>query len=117
MLSAKGRPPPACLNRAVIEWKDAMSNPRATRRRLWRVSLLIVAVAGLAAASGLVASASDEGNIVGADSADAVANSYIVVLKPAASSDVAAKAKNLAAPAVKREAEEEWGKRRKGLSR
>jgi subtilisin family serine protease len=80
-----------------MEWKDAMSNPRATRRRLWRVSLLIAAVAGLAVASGLVASASDEGNIVGADSADAVANSYIVVLKPAASSDVAGKANKLAA--------------------
>ncbi|MDT5027600.1 MAG: hypothetical protein QOE61_4026, partial [Micromonosporaceae bacterium] len=74
-----------------------MSNPRATRRRLWRVGLIIAAVAGLAAASGLVASASDEGKIVGADSADAVANSYIVVLKPAASSDVAGKANKLAA--------------------
>ena len=74
-----------------------MSNPGATRRRLWRVGLIIAAVAVLAASSASVASASDEGNIVGAGSADAVPNSYIVVLKPAASSDVAGRAHNLAA--------------------
>ena len=74
-----------------------MKNPPVTRRRLWTVSLLTAAVTGLATFSGTASAATVEGNIVGADSADAVANSYIVVLQPAASSDVAGKANNLAA--------------------
>jgi subtilisin family serine protease len=74
-----------------------MRNPRPTRRRLWTVSLLTAAVTGLVAFGGTAAAAPAEGNVVSADSPDAVANSYIVMLKQAASSDVAGKASNLAA--------------------
>jgi subtilisin family serine protease len=58
--------------------------------------LLVLAIAGFATASGAVATAAPpEGNIVGADSPNAIPNSYIVVLKSKAGADVAGKARDL----------------------
>ncbi len=75
-----------------------MRNSRAVRRHpLWR-GLLILAVTGFATAVGVVASAApSEGQIVGAGSANAIPDSYIVVLKTGVAADVSTKSRALAA--------------------
>ena len=61
-----------------------------------RVGLLVLAIAGFATASGIASATAPEGDVVGANSPNAIPNSYIVVLKTAAASDVAGKARSLA---------------------
>ena len=74
-----------------------MTISRVQRRRLWTVGVLIVAIAAVAAATGIASATATEGDIVGADSPDAVPNSYLVVLKQIEASEVAGKANKLAA--------------------
>jgi subtilisin family serine protease len=75
------------------------SSRTVRRRRWWRALLIIATVLGIAAAGALVAAASVTpalGPIVGAGNPTAVPNSYIVLFRPAFTTDVVGRTRALA---------------------